>query len=213
MKSRLILSAIAIAGTIVLFNSCSKGVAGTGFTTPELKSATLATQAAYLAGTEVTPNPLCTVTGTVTYEEIAGFLFMREEEKLARDIYTYLFSKYNLPVFNNISKSENVHVTAILNLIKGFNIADNSNNNAGEYVNSDIRALYAKLKTMGDLSLIDALKAGVMIEETDISDLQKQLSVTRNSSVRIVYTNLSKASEAHLRAFTWNLKVRGVVYP
>jgi hypothetical protein len=94
----------------------------------------------------------------------------------------------------------------------GFKIEDNSSNNPGEYVNADIKALYEKLKTMGDLSVIDALKVGVLVEQTDIADLQKQLSLVSNASIKTVYTNLSKASEAHLKSFIWNLKVKGVVY-
>jgi hypothetical protein len=213
MKTRIWLVVIVSIGAYLLFNSCSKGMAETNMSINELKSTTLAAQATYLAGIEAVPSPQCIITGTATAEEIAGILFMREEEKLARDLYTYLYGKYNLPVFSNISKSEIVHVSAVLNLMKGFNITDNSNNNAGEYVNPAIKALYAKLKAIGDASPIDALKVGVIIEQTDIADLQKNLSAVQNASIKTVYTNLLKASEAHLRAFTWNLKVRGVVYP
>ncbi len=218
MKIKILLSAIVILGTFAFFSSCTNGIAETDAATAasaesELKSATLAAEACLLTGTVLTPSPICTVTGTATEVEIAGILFMREEEKLARDIYSYLFLKYNLLVFNNISKSENIHVTAVQRLMTGFTIADNSSNNPGEYVNADLKALYAKLKTMGDLSVIDALKVGVLVEQTDIADLKKQLSLVDNASIKIVYTNLSKASETHLKAFIWNLKVKGVVYP
>ncbi len=90
---------------------------------------------------------------------------------------------------------------------------NNSNNNPGEYTSSELKDLFVQLKAMGDVSVVEALKVGVLIEQTDISDLQKELLTVENTAVKTVYTNLSKASEAHLKAFTWNLKIRGIVYP
>ncbi len=219
MRTKIFISSVVILGTLSILSSCTKGVAETDAAITaisaesDLKSATLAAEACLLTGTVITPSPVCTVTGTATEAEKAGILFMREEEKLARDLYSYFFLKYNLPVFNNISKSENIHVAAVQRLMTGLSIADNSSNNPGEYINADLKALYVKLKTMGDLSLIDALKVGVLVEQTDIADLQKHLSVVDNLSINTVYTNLTKASEAHLKSFSWNLKVKGVVYP
>jgi len=219
MKTKILLSSLVIAGTVAMFGACSDGVTGAvepvnaAEMTPDLKSATVPT-AAILAGTiaDVT-IPLCVVTGSVNETETAGLLFMREEEKLARDVYTYLYAKYKLPVFLNISKSENAHVSAILRLMTGFGIADISSNTAGVYVNSQLTALYKQLIDKGNLSVIDALKVGVLIEQTDITDLQKELLSVQNSSIKAVYTNLMAGSNAHLKAFTWNLKIRGIVYP
>jgi hypothetical protein len=138
---------------------------------------------------------------------------MREEEKMARDVYAYLFAKYNTIAFGNITKSENAHMLAVLRLITAFKIADNSNNNPGEYTNAHIKDLYQQLITMGNISLTDALKVGVMIEQADISDLEKEILTVQNASVKTVYTNLKAGSNAHLKAYIWNLKILGVVYP
>jgi len=214
MKTRFFLLAMAFAGIISIFSSCSKEtVAPEAVASTELKSAVIPSSANLLAGTDVIPIPVCTITGTVTEAEAEGLLFMREEEKLARDVYSYLYLKYKLPVFNNISKSENVHMTAVLNLINGFKITDNSNNNPGEYTNQALKDLFVALKAKGDVSVAEALKVGVDIEIKDIKDLKDELAMVQNASIKTVYTNLSKGSEAHLKAFTWNLKVRGVVYP
>ncbi len=104
-------------------------------------------------------------------------------------------------------------MTAVLNLINGFKITDNSNNNPGEYTNQALKDLFVALKAKGDVSVAEALKVGVDIEIKDIKDLKDELAMVQNASIKTVYTNLSKGSEAHLKAFTWNLKVRGVVYP
>lgn len=216
MKTRIFLSAMAFAGVISFLSSCSKDTVAPEVVAPmELKSAVIPAPAPanILAGTDVTPIPVCTITGTVTEAEAENLLFMREEEKLARDVYSYLYLKYKLPVFNNISKSENLHLTAVLNLINGFKITDNSNNNPGEFTNQELKDLFVALKAKGDVSVTEALKVGVDIELKDINDLKDELAVVQNASVKTVYTNLLAGSNAHLKAFTLNLKVRGVVYP
>ena len=42
---------------------------------------------------------------SLTREEIAGLQFMREEEKLAGDVYLNLFDAWVLTVFENIARS------------------------------------------------------------------------------------------------------------
>ncbi|MGI9258025.1 MAG: DUF2202 domain-containing protein, partial [Gammaproteobacteria bacterium] len=50
---------------------------------------------------------LSTITpGVLSVAEEAGILFMREEEKLARDVYLALGEQWGMNVFDNISSSE-----------------------------------------------------------------------------------------------------------
>ncbi len=58
-----------------------------------------------------------TLSQQLTSAEMEGILFMREEEKLARDVYLYLYEIYPLRPFLNISKSEQAHMDAIKYLI------------------------------------------------------------------------------------------------
>lgn len=219
MKTKNLFSILAILGIFILASSCTNAISGaletpnTELQTPDLKNATLPV-ACILTGTisDVT-IPVCVVTGTVSEGETAGLLFMREEEKLARDVYSYLYAKYKLPVFLNVSKSENAHMSAVLRLITSLKVTDNSTNDSGVYVNKNLTELYKQLIAMGDISVIDALKAGILIEQTDISDLQKELLSVENLSVKTVYNNIMAGSNAHLKAFIWNLKIKGVAYP
>lgn len=217
MKTKNLILSMAILGIFVLSSSCSKEIIGNDDTlvteeiAEDLKSGTLPVPF-ILAGTIAdVPVPVCTISGTVTETEAAGLLFMREEEKLARDVYAYMYEKYKIPVFKNITKSENVHMSAVLSLITGFNIVDNSSNNPGEFTDTNINELYLQLIEMGDVSVIEALKVGVLIEQTDIADLETELLSVENASIETVYTNIMAGSNAHLKAFTWNLKIRGVV--
>ncbi len=220
MKSNIFLSTMLFIGALAVTSSCTKENTGINETpvaaavaVDGLKSATVAAPCVLTGTITDVPVPACVVSGTVTDTESAGLLFMREEEKLARDVYAYMYAKYKLPVFLNISKSENIHVSAVLRLISGFKIADNSTNNAGVYTNAHLTELYNQLIAMGNISVNGALKVGVLIEQTDIADLQKELLSVTNTSIKTVYTNLMAGSNAHLKAFSWNLKIRGVVYP
>ncbi len=148
----------------------------------------------------VTPNELRTA--AVSAQEIADLQYMREEEKLAHDIYAAMYAKYGLPIFNNISRSEAQHMSAVKNLLDRYGIADPAAGKAaGEFTNSDLQALYDQLLAQGNLSLNDALKVGVVIEQTDIQDLQTRLAATTQWDVQRVYTNLLRGSQNHLRAF------------
>jgi hypothetical protein len=148
----------------------------------------------------------------ITDEEEAGLLFMREEEKLAHDVYVYLFDLWNLPVFDFISRSETVHTNAVLALINYFDLEDPALPNAGEFTDPDLQALYNQLIEQGSESLIAGLTVGATIEEVDIIDLKEKMEVATNSSILTVYTNLNLGSEAHLRAFVAQLALQGITY-
>ncbi len=143
-----------------------------------------------------------------------GLIFMREEEKLARDVYIVLYEKWNRRVFNNISQSEQRHTNAVLYLINRYGINDPvSDDGVGVFTNPDLQNLYNQLTDQGTASLEEALKVGAAIEEIDILDLDKQLNeVIDNEDIKIVYENLRNGSYNHLRAFVRNLSAIGVNY-
>ncbi len=147
-------------------------------------------------------------------DETAGLLFMREEEKLARDVYIYMSELYPFPVFKNISKSEQRHMDAIKYLLDRYEIDDPIGEDIkGSFKNKELQKLYDQLIKSGKVSRIDALKVGALIEETDILDLQEQLNEKiDNKDITHVYSNLLKGSSHHLKAFTGVLKVNGIIY-
>jgi len=150
----------------------------------------------------------------LTEAEIEGIRFMREEEKVARDVYLYLYEIYPLRPFLNISKSEQAHMNAIKYLIDTFDIEDPVGENPeGVFQNEELQDLYNVLIEKGTTSREEALRVGALIEEVDIIDLLTELdSIAQNEEVIRVYTNLCRASETHLRAFTGVLALYGVEY-
>ena len=151
---------------------------------------------------------------SVSEKEIIGLRFMREEEKLAGDVYKLFYKMYGLNIFNNIASSEDTHTEAVLDLINVFGIDDPSESVAeGTYADTALQSLYDNLITQGKDSETDALLVGALIEETDIIDIQNQLDeFVQNEEIRVVYLNLIKGSKNHLRAFVRNLNSRGVAY-
>jgi hypothetical protein len=146
--------------------------------------------------------------------EQSSLLFMREEEKLARDVYDDLYIKWSARIFENISSSEQTHMDAILVLLNRYNLEDPAGGKeSGIFVNSDIQQLYDDFTQDGQKSSIDALKVGAAIEEIDIIDLKDALdSFVDNQDIEWVYDNLMKGSVNHLRSFVKNLANQGVSY-
>jgi hypothetical protein len=146
---------------------------------------------------------------TVSPAEAAALQFMREEEKLAHDVYVTLYEQWGLRVFNNISRSEQQHTEAVAYLLDRYDISDPAaGSDFGEFTNADLQALYEQLVAQGSKSVADALKVGATIEEIDIRDLQERLAETDKADIERVYNSLLAGSENHLRAFVSNLKTQ-----
>lgn len=147
-------------------------------------------------------------------EEIAGLLFMREEEKLAHDVYVALYGLWGAQVFSNIVPSEEEHTEAVRQLILAHGLADPAASTPpGVFVNAELQRLYDQLVAMGQPSLIDALKVGCLVEEKDIVDIEEmKQQVLDEPDIVAVYDNLLCGSRNHLRAFNQALETAGGVY-
>jgi len=146
--------------------------------------------------------------------EIAALSFVREEELLAHDIYVSMYAKYHVPVFNNISNSEEIHTTAIKVLLEKYSLTDIAADHVlGVFVNQDVQQLYDALLALGLTSLNDAITVGAIIEDYDIADLIYHTSEDIDN-VDILYTigQLHRGSRNHMRAFYAHLNFHGLTY-
>lgn len=152
-------------------------------------------------------------TDSLTPVEADALLFMREEEKLARDIYTAMEAKWKLRPFTNIKSSEETHMSALLYLIERYELKDPvGTNGPGQFVDHALQNLYNDLLQKGNASVNDALTVGAIIEEVDIVDLKVRSLASDNQDINYVYEQLMLGSRNHLRAFVKNLRSRGVIY-
>ncbi len=145
--------------------------------------------------------------------EASHLVFMREEEKLARDTYITLGDAWGLRVFSNISRSEQTHMDAMLALLNTYGLDDPVVSDAvGSFTNATLAQMYLDLVASGEVSLLDALYVGALIEEVDIRDIQLAIADTAQADIITAYESLIAGSENHLRAFVGQIEQFGVEY-
>jgi hypothetical protein len=149
---------------------------------------------------------------SLTTEEIDGLRYMREEEKLAYDVYIAMYATWGVKIFNKIKDSELSHIDATILLLDKYNITDYASNQSGIFHNPTLQALYTSLIASGNKSVVEALKVGTAIEEIDILDLVKYLQETDKDDFKVVYNMLLLGSRNHLRSFVNQLSNNGVTH-
>ncbi len=63
-------------------------------------------------------------TAILSQEEIDDLVYLREEEKLARDVYLHLYNTWGQWIFENIAASEQQHMDAVKTLLDRYGIHD-----------------------------------------------------------------------------------------
>jgi hypothetical protein len=201
------------------------GVAGTALTNNELSEAEVQEQVNTIVAeiektlpeatdyVSVRPEIDSLPLEDLSVQERDGLVWMREEEKLARDVYITLYDTWNLRVFSNISQSEQTHTEAIRDLLVKYDITDPvADDTVGVFQNADLQELYDSLVTQGSVSELEAMKVGALIEDLDIADLDRYLAEVDNEDITLVYENLQRGSRNHLRAFMSQVESFGGSY-
>ncbi|MCU7852468.1 MAG: DUF2202 domain-containing protein [Candidatus Thiodiazotropha sp. (ex Monitilora ramsayi)] len=175
--------------------------------------------------TESTTSQSDSNSATLDFNEATHMIFMREEEKLARDVYTKLGTLYpDSVVFGKIDNSEQQHTDAVKNLLASYGIDDpNTNDNVGIFTGAAygdyFTEKYDYLVTLASASELDALYVGAFIEELDMFDITQcpkviieqdngiddvascGLAYTDQKDIRNLYESLLDGSKSHLRAY------------
>ena len=144
--------------------------------------------------------------------EINDLNFLREEEKLARDVYLFSYDLYELQIFKNISNSEQQHMNSVLKLLSSYNLEDPASEIIGVYNNPELQAIYNNLIEKSKKSLLNALEVGNIIEDLDINDIALNEERTSKLDILNVYSSLKCGSRNHLRNFNNQLLNNGGSY-
>jgi hypothetical protein len=180
---RTIHQAFLAGGMAVLLGA---GLAGTAVATAQTPTATASSATAIADDTRT-----------------ADLSFSRDEERMARDLYTLFGQTYDAAIFTRIAASEQQHFDAVGALLTAYAITDPAvGQPAGTYANADVQKLYDQWKAQGLTSVQDAYAVGVALEQTDIADLQGILARNADADAQRVFTRLLAASQHHLDAFT-----------
>jgi hypothetical protein len=144
-------------------------------------------------------------------DEAAMLRWLREEEKLAHDVYVALQGRSM--IFTNISASEQTHTDAVRVLLDRYGVADPSAGRAaGSFADPALQALHDALVAQGRASDVAALQVGAEIEELDIADLREMRGVATHADVRATLDTLERGSRNHLRSFWRQLQAAGASY-
>jgi len=162
--------------------------------------------------TSLVPMVSATTLTELSDAEIATLLWMREEEKLARDVYIELNAFWPAQVFENIAASEQRHFDALGAKLALYGIDDPALPAIGVFANPALQALHDELLALGMVSRVSALEVGVTIEETDMIDLRAAIDGTTSVPLQVTYEHLLNGSERHLASFIEELAAAGVVY-
>lgn len=189
-----------------------------------MKSALAAVPAALVLGGCVLSEPASTpspdaapgIVATAVADRVVDpddLVFLREEEKLARDVYLTLGALWDVPEFANIAGSEQAHMDAVLRLLVAYRIPDPiADDTIGVFVNPTLDALYDDLVAAGEGSLLGALTVGATIEDLDLNDIQGMVSRNTARDAARVLDALACGSRNHLRAFVAELALIGADY-
>ena len=169
----------------------------------------------------VLSTPLYADESMLSEQEIEDLTFMREEEKMARDVYADLYQYYKergteMIVLANITRSEQRHMDAILNRLDKYQLEDPAADlEHGEFDNPVLADVYRNLvsdseanqailnepSSGGKVSPEAALYVGAWIEERDMIDIMHAIANTSRADIVGTYTSLLCGSREHLRAF------------
>lgn len=145
--------------------------------------------------------------------EAATLVWMREEEKLARDTYLTLYDRWGTRIFNNIASSEQKHMDALLTMLNAYGMDDPvTDDSVGAFTDPVLDGLYDELVSKGGTSVLDALYIGGFIEELDIKDLWEAIEESSHADVIAVYESLLAGSYKHLNAFVNQIEQSGIDY-
>ena len=143
----------------------------------------------------------------LTEEQKDRLFFIYQEEKVARDVYIYLGELYpDESTFASIQLSEQRHMDAAEKLCVNYGIdvsmIDESESSCGEFFVDYLQDLYEECINLGETELVEALKVGKLIEETDIGTLTESIeSMDMPDDIIRAYEVLREGSYNHLESY------------
>ena len=151
---------------------------------------------------------------TLSEQEIADIIHMRQEEKLARDVYRTLGETYAVNQFMNIPESEQNHTDAMEMLLARYEIEDPITDESaiGVYKDETFVTLYNDLIEQWSSSLVAALTVWATIEDMNMAKLQEVITNTDNEDIAFVYESVLAQSHHHMQAFINGLQKQWASY-
>ncbi|MGN6325075.1 DUF2202 domain-containing protein [Pseudolysinimonas sp.] len=138
-------------------------------------------------------------------DETARLQYLIEEEKLAHDVYQQFGQLWGEQVFGNILASEVTHQQLLVPLLTSLGLPDPRSSTAGEFSDPELQRMYDRYVHQGSVSVTEAYKVGVAIEQRDIADLSADLKTATDPATTTVLQRLLVGSRNHLQALEAHL--------
>jgi hypothetical protein len=201
---------VLVSTALIALNSCTKEQIDNDVNAfASILDVTEAGASSVIAG-----NLKSMIVASTAYDEteLEILIHMKEEEKLARDVYSALSQKWDKHIFNRISQAENTHMNAIVYLLGNYGTDYTQVLAQGTFSFPEYQLLYNELVTKGSVSVEEAYKVGALVEEMDIADLIESLKNVTDENIKVVFENLEKGSRNHLRTFSSQLTTLRLTY-
>lgn len=145
-------------------------------------------------------------------EEVTALNYMREEEKLARDVYLAMIDSWDDKTFAYIAVSEQQHMDTMKAKLDKYGLPDPAQPEEGVFTDPYLQEKYTELVALGSQTLVDGLYVGATIEEIDMVDIEEAIAVTEHLDIDVAYEHLLEGSKNHLRAYVNALAREGFIY-
>lgn len=162
--------------------------------------------------TRASVAPVLTVTASLSADEIEFLFALREDEKMARDLYTVFAAKYSTaPQIDRIAAAENSHIAYVEAVLDYYEISYPAMTAAGLFEDAKRQAIYNELADKSG-TLLEVYATMAAVEEESVSAYKSVQSEITNENIALVITNMIKASSNHLKAAVCQIIVGGSTY-
>ena len=151
-------------------------------------------------------------TTALSSAEVATLIYLREEGKLARDIFVSMYRNWGSETFSNSAFSKQIHMDAMKEMLDAYKLPDPIQSHAGVFINPDLKARYDQLLTSGLRSYIDSLYVGATIEENNSLTIRGAIKESTHTDLTKSYRALLDESKKNLDVYIKLLASKGVGY-
>lgn len=156
--------------------------------------------------------PVLDVTSPLTADEIEFLYAIREDEKVARDLYLAFSAKYpKVTQISKIATAESSHIACVEAVLDYYEIEYPALGANGVFEDATRQAFYNELVDKSS-TLIEASSTMALVEEETIFAYKSVQGQIANANISLIVTNMIKASSNHLRATVRHIKALGGNY-
>lgn len=190
-------AAVALGVSLLVAGCGSTSKSGTSPSTAGVPSTAGSTA---VTGPSSTAAPTAAPVTALTAAVRADLVFVHEQERVGSDAFAVFAARYpSQPVFGNLAKSQTTQVATVTAMMSRYGVPDPSSGlAAGKYSDSALQKVYDSM--VATATSDHALDAVEHFEEQNAASLRAAQSHTTSTDLVTMYTNLERASTAHVTA-------------